>query len=72
MHLEEIDVHEERLVALRVRLDVVGGFVGLLLVEGGKSLVGDLAEIFGRLAGHALPLVQVHVFAEVFGEFRII
>ena len=45
VHLEEIDVHEERLVAVGVLLDVVDGVVGLLLVEGGKSLVGDLAEV---------------------------
>ena len=72
VHLEEIDVHEERLVVVGVLLDVVDGVGGLLLVESGKSLVGDLAEILGRLAGHAFPFVQVHVFAEDLGELRII
>ena len=71
VHLEEIHVHEERLGVVRVLLDVVDGVGGLILVEGGKSLEGDLAEVLGRLAGHALPLGQVHVFAEKLGELRV-
>ena len=45
MHLQEIDVPEERLVVVGVVLDVVDGVGGLLLVESGKSLVCNLTEI---------------------------
>ena len=45
VHLQEIDVPEERLVVVGVVLDVVDGVGGLLLVESGKSLVCNLTEI---------------------------
>ena len=71
VHLEVVHVHEERLVVVGVRLDVFDRVVGLILVEGGEPFVGDFAEVFGRLAGRAFPLVQVHVFVVIFLEFRI-
>ena len=60
VHLEEVDVHEERLVVVGVLLDVVDRRVGLPDVEGRERIVGDRADLLGRLAGHALPLAEVH------------
>ena len=72
VHLEVVHVHEERLVVAGVRLDVIDRVGGLVFVEGGEPLVGDLAEVLGGLAGHAFPFRQVHVFAEIFCELRIV
>ena len=65
VHLEEIHVHEERLVADSMPLDIIDRIVGLALIESGEAVVGDLADALGRLAGHTLPLVQVHVFIDL-------
>ena len=72
VHLEEIDVHEERLVGAGVRLNVLDGVGGLIFVEGGETVVGDRAEVLGRLARDAFPFGQIHVLAVIFGELRIV
>src|SRR5271166_1818153 len=64
VHLEVIDIHEERLVAVGVLLDVFDCVVCLLLVEGGKSLVGDLAEVFG-----GWPATPSHSFRFTFSLY---
>ena len=60
VHLDEVDVHEERLVVLRMRLDVVDRRVGLPDVEGRQVVIVDGAGLLGGLAGDAFPLAQVH------------
>jgi hypothetical protein len=55
VHLEVVHVHEERLVGVGVILDVLDRVGGLVFAEGGEPLVGDLAEVLGRLARDAFP-----------------
>ena len=71
VHLEVVHVHEERLRVVGVILDIFDRVGGLILVEGGHPRVVDPADALGRLAGHALPLAQVHVFAEILLELGL-
>jgi hypothetical protein len=68
---DEIDVHEERLVVLGMLLDVIHRRVGLPLVEGRKRVIGNGADLLGRLAGLAFPLAEIDHGFEGILEFRI-
>ena len=72
VHLDPVHVHEERLAALRVLLDVGDGVVGLPFVHRRHVVVGDRADPLGGLTGHSFPLAQVHDGVVHLFEFRVV
>ena len=71
MHLDEVDIHEEWLVALRMLTDVCDRIIGLPNIERRQGVVIDSADIPGRLAGHTFPLAEVHDAVVHFVKLRI-
>ena len=59
VHLHEIHIHEERLVALGVLLDVIDRRIGLPDVELMQIVVVDARDLGRGFAGRAFPFVQV-------------
>ena len=57
VHLHEIDIHEERLVVLGVRLDVFDGGIGLPDIKLVQIIVVNARDLGRGFAGGAFPFV---------------
>ena len=57
VHLHEIDIHEERLVAVGVRLDVFDRRIGLPDIELMQIIVVNARDLVRGFARHAFPFV---------------
>src|SRR6478672_2188343 len=72
VHLDEVDIHEKWLVALRMLFDVVDRGIGLPDVEFSQAVVSDRANERSGSAGGALPFPQVYDVVIHLVVFRIV